>query len=155
MTIPDGPLISLLKIHTDWMMSEMHSVGKISLRPRNTVESTSFVFWHINKKRHNHGVKLTANTGLIMGKFEKIYEHILMRRSDANVPFEALCGLLKRLEFDERIKGDHHIFTKDGVEEILNLQPRDGKGKAYQVKQVREIILKYHLRLESQNGQEV
>lgn len=80
---------------------------------------------------------------------------ILLRRSDANVPFEALCGLLKRLEFDERIKGDHHIFTKDAVEEILNLQPRDGKGKAYQVKQVRETILKYHLRLESQNGQEV
>ncbi|EFK05462.1 toxin-antitoxin system, toxin component, HicA family [delta proteobacterium NaphS2] len=93
--------------------------------------------------------------GLIMAKSEKIYKHILMRRSDANVPFEALCGLLKRLGFDERIKGDHHIFTRDGVEEILNFQPRDGKGKPYQVKQVREIILKYHLSLESQNGQEV
>jgi hypothetical protein len=38
-----------------------------------------------------------------------------------------------------------HIFTKDGVEEILNLQPKDGKGKPYQVKQVRDVILKYHL----------
>ena len=82
-----------------------------------------------------------------MSKFEKLYEHILMRRSDANVPFETLCGLLKRLGFDERIKGDHHIFTKDGVEEILNLQPKGGKGKPYQVKQVREIILKYHIRI--------
>ena len=82
-----------------------------------------------------------------MGKLEKLYEHILMRRSDANVPFETLRALLRRLGFDERIKGDHHIFTKDGVEEILNLQPKGGKGKPYQVKQVRDVILKYHLRI--------
>jgi hypothetical protein len=82
-----------------------------------------------------------------MGKLEKLYEHILVRRSDANVPFETLRALLRRLGFDERIKGDHHIFTKDGVEEILNLQPKGGKGKPYQVKQVRDVILKYHLRI--------
>jgi hypothetical protein len=82
-----------------------------------------------------------------MGKIERLYEHILMRRSDANVSFETLCALLKQLGFDERIKGDHHIFTKDGVEEILNLQPKDGKGKPYQVKQVRDLILKYHIRI--------
>ncbi|HLA26795.1 MAG TPA: hypothetical protein VJZ49_02755 [Syntrophales bacterium] len=44
-------------------------------------------------------------------------------------------------------KGDHHIFTKDDVEEILNLQPTDGKGKPYQVKQVRDVILKYQIRI--------
>ena len=82
-----------------------------------------------------------------MGKLEKLFEHILMRRSDANVPFEALCALLMRLGFDERIKGDHHIFAKDGVEEILNLQPKGGKGKPYQIKQVRDVILKYNLRI--------
>jgi len=82
-----------------------------------------------------------------MGKIERLYDHILMRRSDANVSFETLCALLKRLGFDERIKGDHHIFTKDGVEEILNLQTKDGKGKPYQVKQVRDVILKYHIRI--------
>ena len=82
-----------------------------------------------------------------MGKYEKLYEHILMRRSDANVPFDSLCVLLKRLGFDERIRGDHHIFTMEGVEEILNLQPRNGKGKPYQVKQVRDVILQYDLRL--------
>ena len=82
-----------------------------------------------------------------MGKYENLYEHILMRRSDANVSFDALCVLLKRLGFVERIKGDHHIFTKDGVEEILNIQPKGGKGKPYQVKQVRDVILKYHIRI--------
>lgn len=82
-----------------------------------------------------------------MGKLERLYEHILMRRSDANVPFEMLRTLLGRLGFDERIKGDHHIFTRDGVDEILNLQPKGGKGKPYQVKQIRDVILKYHLRI--------
>jgi predicted RNA binding protein YcfA (HicA-like mRNA interferase family) len=82
-----------------------------------------------------------------MGKYGKLYEHILMRRSDANVPFDSLCILLKRLGFDERIKGNHHIFTRDDVEEILNIQPKEGKGEPYQVKQVRDIILKYQIHI--------
>ena len=82
-----------------------------------------------------------------MGKNEILYEHIMLRRSDANVAFERLCTLLARLGFTERIKGDHHIFTMENVEEILNLQPRDGKAKSYQVKQVRDVILKYDLRI--------
>ena len=81
-----------------------------------------------------------------MSKLEKLYEHILMRRSDANVPFGTLCSLLKRLGFDERLKGDHHIFTREGVEEILNLQPKRGVAKPYQVKQVRLVILRYDLK---------
>lgn len=44
-----------------------------------------------------------------------------------------------------RIKGDHHIFTKSGVDEIINLQPVGAKAKPYQVKQVRDLILKYRL----------
>lgn len=82
-----------------------------------------------------------------MGRFEKLYSHILMRRSDANVPFDALCAMLRLLGFDQHIKGDHHIFTHPGIEEILNLQPKNGKGKPYQVKQVRDVIIKYQLRL--------
>jgi len=83
-----------------------------------------------------------------MREHEKLYEHVMFRRSDSSVPFARLCALLKRLGFDERIRGDHHIFTKGGVEEILNLQPKGGKGKPYQVKQVRSVILKYNLTLE-------
>ena len=33
--------------------------------------------------------------------------------------------------------------TEEGVEEILNVQPLGNKAKAYQVKQVRNLILKY------------
>ncbi len=83
-----------------------------------------------------------------MMKQGKLYEHIMMRRSDANVPFDGLRALLVRLGFEERIRGDHHIFTMTGIEEILNLQSKGGKAKPYQVKQVRGLILKYKLRLE-------
>jgi predicted RNA binding protein YcfA (HicA-like mRNA interferase family) len=82
-----------------------------------------------------------------MAKYEKLFMHILTRRSDANVPFPELCRLMKQLGFMERIRGDHHIFTKDGVEEILNLQPKGSTAKPYQVKQVRNLLIKYGLRL--------
>jgi hypothetical protein len=44
-----------------------------------------------------------------------------------------------------RVRGSHHIFSRDGVEEILNLQPRGTNAKPYQAKQVRDVILKYKL----------
>ncbi len=53
--------------------------------------------------------------------------------------------MLRKLGFEERIKGSHHIFTRGGVEEILNLQPKGSKAKPYQVRQVRNVILRYRL----------
>ena len=86
-----------------------------------------------------------------MGKKEKILLKIMRGTSDANIAFNDLCLVLHHLGFDERIKGSHHIFTRSGVEEILNLQPNRGKAKAYQVKQVRNIILRYKLADEGDN----
>lgn len=80
-----------------------------------------------------------------MGSREKLREDVLRGTADANIPFAGLCQLLHGLGFRERIRGDHHIFVKDGVEEIVNLQPRGGKAKPYQVKQVRKVILRYKL----------
>jgi len=80
-----------------------------------------------------------------VAKFDKLLSHILRGMSDANIPFEDFRHLLRRLGFEERIRGNHHIFTKDGVEEILNLQPKGRQAKPYQVKQVREVIVKYRL----------
>jgi hypothetical protein len=66
-------------------------------------------------------------------------------KSDASIPFDGLCNMLRKVGFRERIKGSHHIYTKDGVPEIINLQPDNGKAKAYQVRQVRGILMKYNL----------
>lgn len=80
-----------------------------------------------------------------MGKYEKILERILRGDADANIDFNDLCRMLSRLGFNERVRSSHHIFTKTGVEEILNLQPKGAKAKVYQVKLVRGVILKYGL----------
>ena len=66
-------------------------------------------------------------------------------RSDENIGFDELRSLIARLGFNERIKGDHYIFYRDGVSEIINIQPKGGMAKPYQVKQVRNLILKYKL----------
>ena len=76
---------------------------------------------------------------------DAILERVLRGTSDANVPFSGLVGLLRKLGFEERVRGSHHVFAKEGVEEILNLQPKGGKAKPYQVKQVRNVILKHKL----------
>ena len=80
-----------------------------------------------------------------MRKFQKILRRILSGASDSNIAFAELRHLVLRLGFDERIRGDHHIYTKTGVEEIINLQPKGNTAKPYQVKQVCEIIVKYRL----------
>jgi len=87
-----------------------------------------------------------------MSKFEKILSLVLRGASDSNISFEDLRYLLNHLGFKERIRGSHHIFAKEGLEEILNLQPKGNKSKPYQVKQVRNIMLKYKLE-EKQNEQ--
>ena len=80
-----------------------------------------------------------------MAKYTVLLSRILSGASDANVSFSELCSLLHIMGFDERVRGSHHIFTKEGVEEILNLQPKGSKAKPYQVKQVRGVIVKYRL----------
>ena len=80
-----------------------------------------------------------------MTRHRRLLEQILTGASDANVHFLDLCALLQKLGFELRTRGRHHIFTRDGVIEILNLQPKGGKAKPYQVKQVRSIIVRYKL----------
>ena len=58
-----------------------------------------------------------------MGRHEKLLGRILRGTSDANVSFEGLCAVITDLGF----------------------QPRGAQAKPYQVKQVRNVILKYRL----------
>ena len=79
-----------------------------------------------------------------MSKTQRILADILSGRSDANIAFADLCHLLERGGFIRRQgNGSHVIFHKADVEEIVNLQPLGNKAKTYQVRQVRNIILKY------------
>ena len=80
-----------------------------------------------------------------MARKDRILDQVLSGTADANIVFADLRRLLKRLGFAERVKGSHHIFTQEGVEEILNLQPVGAKAKPYQVKQARSVIRKYRL----------
>ena len=74
----------------------------------------------------------------------KLLGRVLAGTSDQNIDFDELVVLLRHLGFSMRTAGSHHIFSKDGVAEILNLQPRrDGTAKPYQVKQVRQVITRY------------
>ncbi len=59
----------------------------------------------------------------IMAKSEKTLEKIMRGTSDTNIDFSDLRQLLTNLGFLERIRGSHHIFTKDRIIEIINLQP--------------------------------
>lgn len=85
-----------------------------------------------------------------MGKYQKLRERILGGTSDANIDFGELCQLLNRLGFEERVRGSHHLFRKAGILEKLNLQRDGSKAKAYQVRQVRGVILKYKLKVEEE-----
>jgi len=80
-----------------------------------------------------------------MGKYEKFRAAILAGASDSNTDFSMLCQLLQRLGFEERCRGSHHIFTKEGVDEIINIQPKGKSAKAYQVKQIRNLLIQYQL----------
>ncbi|MFH1603877.1 MAG: type II toxin-antitoxin system HicA family toxin [Pseudomonadota bacterium] len=80
-----------------------------------------------------------------MAKYDDLLARILRGTSDANIPFNDLRQLLRRLGFEERIRGSHHIFRKAGVEEKLNLQRDNAKAKVYQARQVRAIIVRYKL----------
>ena len=62
---------------------------------------------------------------------------------DCNIKFTDLQKILDVLGFQYRIKGDHFIYWKDGVVEIINIQPDGNEAKPYQVKQIRGLILKY------------
>jgi hypothetical protein len=80
-----------------------------------------------------------------MTKHGKFLQHLMSGQADTDITFDDLCSLLKRLDFQVRMRGDHHIFTKDGIAEIVNLQPNGAKAKPYQVKQVRTILRKYRM----------
>ena len=79
-----------------------------------------------------------------MRRRSRLMRRILNRDADANIRFNELCALLRRLGFVEEVSGSHHIFRKQGID-MINLQARGSHAKPYQVRQVRRIILRNRL----------
>ncbi|MBO4438026.1 MAG: type II toxin-antitoxin system HicA family toxin [Spirochaetaceae bacterium] len=80
-----------------------------------------------------------------MSRIQKVLLSVLSGLQDKNISFSELTNLMNVLGFAVRIKGDHYIFTRSDIAEIINLQPDGSKAKPYQVKQIRNLILKYKL----------
>lgn len=81
-----------------------------------------------------------------MSQRQKLLTQLLNSNASATLPFDALANLLLFLGFERRMRGSHHIFTKEGIDDIINLQPTTGNVvKPYQVKQVRQVLLRHNL----------
>ena len=76
---------------------------------------------------------------------EKLLLEILLFKNNKSIKFKDLCSVLEYLGFQNRIKGDHFIYYKKGIDEIINIQPDKNMAKPYQIKQIRNILLKYKL----------
>ncbi len=79
------------------------------------------------------------------GRRDRLLAQLLGGRADANVSFEAICALLRRLGFHKRTRGSHHVFRRKGVEEPLNLQRDGAKAKVCQIRQARAVLVRYGL----------
>jgi len=80
-----------------------------------------------------------------MTRYEKLFDRILRGLSDKDIPFDELCSLLIRMGFDERMRGSHHLFSKPGIREMINLQKDGHLAKPYQIRQVRNMMIHYKL----------
>ena len=81
----------------------------------------------------------------IHGSARKTLLRVLRGGSDASIGFDDLRSLLLHLGFNERVRGSHHIFYREGSEELINLQRSGRDAKPYQVKQVHTVITHYGL----------
>ncbi|GBR77611.1 toxin HicA [Candidatus Termititenax dinenymphae] len=83
-----------------------------------------------------------------MSKYEKLVQKILSGKQDNSFSFSDITKLLLAFGFSERIKGSHHIYYRTDIVEIINIQPRGAQAKPYQVKQIRDIMVKYKLEVQ-------
>lgn len=79
-----------------------------------------------------------------MSKFKKLYDRIINKKIDS-VNFPDLQYFLEKFDFDQRVEGDHFIYYKKGISEIINIQSDGNMAKPYQVRQIRNIVVKYHM----------
>ena len=80
-----------------------------------------------------------------MNRAEKLKARLLAGQGYHNFSFSDLVLLLESLGFTMRVNGSHHWFTRPGVPDAINIQPKKGPCKAYQLRQVRDLINTHNL----------
>jgi hypothetical protein len=103
-----------------------------------------------NESRQCAAFSVTVGAALVptvrcMSRRKKVFERVCGGAADANIAFDELRTLLRSLGFSENVRGSHYIFRRPGVVELVNLQRSGSTAKAYQVQQVRRILLRYDL----------
>lgn len=77
---------------------------------------------------------------------EKTGASLLESERDYGHRFAEIVHFLQMSGWKLRQKGSHHIFTRAGIPILLNFQPeKDGKAKAYQVRQLRRALIQFNL----------
>jgi len=77
---------------------------------------------------------------------DKIYESVISGTADNNIKYTDFQNLIIDLGFEfKRQRGSHTMYYHNGINAFMNIQKDGGKAKAYQVEQLRSIILKNNL----------
>ncbi len=75
----------------------------------------------------------------------------LILRGSRNIRFADFVRLVEACGFRlSRASGSHHIFSRPGIPEAINLQDYHGQAKPYQIRQFLKLMEKYGLTLEEQ-----
>ena len=82
--------------------------------------------------------------GNLMNK--QIYNSVISGKADHSISFSDFQNLVVDLGFQfRRQRGSHTMYYHPGVNAFMNIQKDGAKAKAYEVRQLREIIRKYGL----------
>ena len=72
-----------------------------------------------------------------------------VKRGGGNIAFRDLQRLLEKLGFRlARVSGSHHIYVHANVPRPMNVQSAGKDAKPYQIRQLRDIIEEFALKLE-------
>lgn len=74
------------------------------------------------------------------------YNDVMSGKCDYNIRYADLQNLILSLGFEfQRQNGSHTMFYNSAINERVNIQKDGAKAKGYQVKQIRNIIIKHGL----------
>jgi len=81
-----------------------------------------------------------------MGRLKKLFDKI--NNNPKDVRFNDMCKLAEAFGFTHKGgKGSHEVYSRKGIEEIVNFQNVKGKVKPYQAKQFLKIIREYNVKI--------